>query len=162
MQINARHHFDAAPARVYAMVTDPDFLNSACVQMGTRSHQVDVAARGSGAHTRTVTGVDAPSLVRRFVGDVLTVSQAMTWGAPQADGGRTADLEITVAGMPVRLIGRAVLSGDESGTDVVYDGELTVPIPFVGPTIEKQAAPEILQVLQSQELIGREWLRARS
>lgn len=161
MQLTARHHFDAPPARVYAMLTSEEFLTDSCARMGTRAHRVEVVAGAEeAALTRTTATIEAPGTVRRFIGESLTVAQEMDWGPAGPDGRRDAAFTIRVPGMPVNLEGTAELAPEPDGTAVTYTGDLTVGIPVVAGLIEQQAAPEILAVLAAQERHGAGWLAA--
>lgn len=162
MKLTARHHFNVEPARVHAMVTDREFLSTVCERMGTRAHDVEASVGPGGtATTRTTATIDAPSVVRRFVGETLTVVQELAWGVAAPDGRREGRLSLTVPGMPVTMAGAAVAAPDAAGTSVAYDCDLRIGVPLLGAMIESQAAPEILAVLDAQQRIGDEWLAAR-
>lgn len=96
------------------------------------------------AHTeRTVATRGMPPTVVSMVGDTLTITEQQTWHQPEADGRRRADLKITIAGLPMRLLGTISLSPADAGSAIVVDAELICSIPLVGKMIEQAAAPTI-------------------
>lgn len=154
MQLENRQEFPAPPADVYAMLTDEEFLRHAAEQMGSPDARVIASA----TRTAVEASVDAPAEVRPFVGDRLRITQEMTWDAAAPDGSRTGTFSITVPGAPVTMAGTARLAPTASGSVLDYTGDLTVKIPLLGPRIEKEAAPAILEALDAQARVGRSWL----
>lgn len=88
--------------------------------------------------TREMTGP-----VASMVGSTLTITETQRWGQPAADGSRSADLEITVSGVPVRLTGTVALAPADTGSSITVDADLTCSMPFVGKKVETASAPAI-------------------
>lgn len=154
MQLTSRQEFPADPAAVHAMVTDPAFLRHAAQQLGATRAEVDAAPR----RTRVEADVETPGEVRAFLGPTITVAQEMVWTDAAPDGSRDATVVIDVMKAPATLRGTARLEPTASGSAITYAGEFTVNVPFVGGTVEKQTAPLILDTIEVQGRVGREWL----
>lgn len=154
MQLTSTQTFPADPTAVHAMVTDEAFLNHAASELGATSARVEATPQ----RTRVEAVVEAPGELRSFLGASLTVVQETAWSDAAPDGSRDGQVRITVPGTPASLEGAARLRPTASGSEITYDGTFTVKVPFLGPTIEKQAAPLIVETLEIQERVGRSWL----
>ena len=63
--------------------------------------------------------------------------------------------------MPVEVDAHARLAPTASGCAVEYSGTLAVKVPILGPALEKQSAPFILDTLAIQERSGNAWLASQ-
>ena len=154
MQLISRQDFPAPPASVFAMFTDEAFLRHAAVRLGSP----DARVAASGTRTAVEATVESPAEVRAFVGATLRILLEVDWGGAGADGSRTGTFTMSVPGTPVHVAGTTSLGPAASGSELVYDGELTVQVPLIGGRVEQAAAPAILQALDDQARVGREWL----
>jgi len=160
MQLTARHEFAAPCDRVYAMCIDPAFLTRACTDLGATSHTTDVSRGPDASTTRVSVQVETPGQLAALTGSSITVGQEMAWGGPAPDGSRDARLFIKVAGLPVTLDATARLAPTASGCAIDYAGTLSVKVPLLGPALEKQAAPFVLETLDIQQHSGNAWLQS--
>jgi len=151
MRIENQLHFDAAPAAVRAMLMDPGFWTQLAVG---RVDHCDATPAADGVTVDI--GVRAPSQVQRLTGDVLSASLSAAWAA--AGHGWGGPVTIDVKGLPAVFKGTSSLNPDGTGTTVVYQGDLTIRIPLVGPSLEKKTAPFLLSVLEAQQDVGTNWL----
>lgn len=87
------------------------------------------------------TGMPGP--VVSMVGDTLTITEQQTWRPAQGDGARHADLELTVAGVPLGLVGTITLSPTGAASSLSINADLTCSIPLFGKKIEEAAKPAI-------------------
>ncbi len=158
MHLTARHEFAASPDRVYAMSVDPAFLTQACHDLGARSQTVDVTGTPDAATSRVSMEAETVPALARLAGETVTVGQEMSWGPASPDGTRTARMLIKVAGLPVVLDATARLAPTASGSAIDYEGDFSVKVPLIGPVIEKQAAPFVLETLDVQQRTGTAWL----
>lgn len=154
MDISTRLEFAAPPHDVYAMLTDRTYLEEVCVA----SHSVAYEASVDGHVTRTKRTLQAPESAARFTGPTLDVHDETTWGAAQADGSRTAQVRLTVAGQPVTMNAQLALAPAEAGSVVTLAGELKAAVPFIGKKIEQGAAPAVLAGFETQQQVGERWL----
>lgn len=158
MQIEARNDFAADPITTHAMLTDPAFLSAVCISSGDLSHRVDAVADHSAVERR----LPAPSSVRKFLGETLTLVQDIHWHAPSANGARTGTLDLTVKGMPAKADVAIDLRPGGRGTVVDFTGDFAIRVPFVGSKLEAQAAPALLEGFAVQQRVGDEWLARAS
>ena len=161
MQLTARQEFSAPCDHVYAMSVDPAFLEQVCRDLDAPSHTVAVSGPPDAAVTRVSAEIETPGPMRPVAGPSVTVGQEMAWGPASADGSRTARLILKVAGMPVEVDAHARLAPTASGCAVEYSGTLAVKVPILGPALEKQSAPFILDTLAIQERSGNAWLASQ-
>lgn len=158
MHLTERHTFNAAPLAVYAMSTDPVFLERACRELGALEQSVSVSGDPDAATATVEMVAETVPALAALAGGTLRFRQEMVWGPAAADGSRDARVSISVAGLPVTLAGTAHLAPAASGSTVDYDGDFTIAVPFLGPTLEKQALPFVTEVLASQQNTGNAWL----
>lgn len=91
-----------------------------------------------------------PGPVTSMVGDTLQITEQQTWRPPAADGSRTADLEITVGGVPVTLRGHIVLAAAAVGSTMTVDGDLRCSIPLLGRKVEEAAMTPVQQSMDTE------------
>jgi len=157
MHFRIQHRYDAAPARVFAMLIDPEFLDSMFTGPQDLPHKISV----TGAHTVLRVDSPAPRQVKRYVGDTLHVTMDLNWSdQTEADGSRSGPFRVTVLRTPTGVNGTATIAPDGDGTTVTYDGEFTVRVPVLGTKMEKMASPQVTRVLDVQQEAGRAWLAA--
>ena len=158
MQLTAQQDFAADPSQVAAMLTDATFLEKVCLASEAEKHSVAV----NGAHTTVSRTLPAPSSITKFTGSTITIVEDLVWSDPASDGSRTAKFTLTVPGLPVEMLGTALLSAGGKGTRVGYSGDLSVNIPFIGKKLEQSAAPAVLDGIGLQQRVGNDWLADKS
>ncbi len=86
---------------------------------------------------------DVPDFMKKMIGETVDVVQTEDWGAPDADGQRTADVVVQIKGQPAVMNGTAAIVA--SGGEVVMqiEGDLKVSIPFFGKKVEPEIAKGI-------------------
>jgi len=152
MHIDIHHHYDAAPDRVHAMLTDPAFWQFA-LDGQVDSCQVDAVADG----VTIQLGMAAPSQVSRFTGDTIQATLKATWASQGSDTWQ-GPITIDPGKLPGDFTGSSTIAPAGDGTDVTYDGNFTIKIPLLGKTIEEKALPYMTGVLDAQQVKGAEWL----
>jgi hypothetical protein len=106
MDISSHLDFAAAPAAVYAMMTDQAYLEEVCGASETISYHVSV----EGSITKTSRTLPAPDSAARFTGPQLTVNEEVVWDDPASNGSRSGAVTMTVLGQPVKFRGRLEVS----------------------------------------------------
>ena len=101
---------------------------------------------------------DVPDMMKKFVGETIGVKQTEDWGAPAADGSRTADLLLEIKGQPAKLTGTITLQPNGDGCHELVEGDLAVSIPFFGKKIEPEIAKGIKAAIRAEEKTGQSWL----
>lgn len=154
MDIATRMEFPGTPEQVFAMMVDPDFLDSVCRASGALSYDVSV----EGLATRTSRTLPSPESAAKFTGPQLTVVEDVGWVPAGSDGNRTGVVKMTVLGQPVAFNGEMRLSSGGAGTVAELSGELKVAVPLLGKKLEQAAAPAVLAGFRTQQKVGNDWL----
>ncbi|MBN9103401.1 MAG: DUF2505 domain-containing protein [Propionibacteriaceae bacterium] len=154
MRIHATNDFAADVPTAFAMLTDPVFLRATCLVTDPLEHSVAV----EGPVTRTRRVMPTPSVVSRLAGPTMAVVDQITWHPDGGTGTRAGDALITVEGLPAKLVGTVRLQPGGRGAVLDYDGELTVDVPLLGPSLAKQAAPLLIEALELQQRVGDQFL----
>ena len=135
---------------VYTLITDAAFREDAVAAVGGQDIEVTIEPNGDG-HTVVVIQTQpakVPDFIKKFVGESVMVKQTETWGGPDGDGNRSADVRFTVVGQPADMLATVKLFG-EGDVSFVIDGELKVNVPFLGRKIEPEIAKIISASLRS-------------
>lgn len=156
MRVNETLHLPLSPDAVARMYVDPQYppLRASAL----RAHDVSASVTGSADDAFSVsstlrlptTGI--PDLVRKVVGETVTVREVQDWSAPAADGSRTGTIRLDVDGTPASMTGDLRLAADgKNATTVTIDGELTAKVPLLGKKIEQAAVPYVTKVLAKEQ-----------
>lgn len=156
----------AAPAAVFAMLTDSTFQERKCAATGSLAYEVDVLTHADGSASitthRTMPGDEVPEFVRRFVGGTVRVVERCDWQVEDGDGSRRGNIVVEITGVPVLLTAALSLRPFGDGTVYEVDGELKASVPLIGGRIEKSAEPAIRSAIRVEERTGRAWLSGES
>jgi len=164
MKITRSTTLPAGVEDVFAViVTQEHQAAKAAAQSAESSARVEERPDGTVVvHTvRAVPTTGMPGPVVGMVGSTLRVREKQTWGQQRTDGGRRADLEITVDGAPVRMTGILTLSPTGEGSTLAVDADLTCSLPLVGKKIETAAQPTIEELFDLEARQLSERLRRR-
>ena len=155
MQISATISYPSGttPARVYELATDADFRGEVCEATHALDYDVSVDAHDDTAKvvvSRTMPA-DVPDFMKKMIGETVDVVQTEDWGAPDADGQRTADVVVQIKGQPAVMNGTAAIVA--SGGEVVMqiEGDLKVSIPFFGKKVEPEIAKGIYAAVDKEQ-----------
>ncbi len=162
MKIERVMRHDITTEQVYAMSISREFQERKCADAGALSWDITVTVDADTAVVRTkrkLPTVGFPALIRKIVPAGVTSTETITWGRPDADGGRTARLHVDFHGAPARMGGTIALRRRPDGfAEVVLDADFTALVPLVGKQVEKLAAPIILGVIDAEEQTGKAWV----
>ncbi|MBD7996051.1 DUF2505 domain-containing protein [Arthrobacter sp. Sa2CUA1] len=142
--------------------TDEDFVRSISEHVG--GSLVSLVVDGDIAGPFTLTAVRTlptdrlPDMAKKLVGASLTVTQKESWEAPAADGSRTASIDLSIGGVPLKVnaVQRLVVVPEGTRTDV--EGSVSSSIPFLGDKIAKSAEPMIGKALTIQATQAGKWI----
>jgi hypothetical protein len=156
MRIRHELRYDAPPAEVYAMLTDPAFRARVGETMDVASQDISVNQTASGVDVRIdmeqrTKGL--PGFARKIVGDRTRVIQSESWQAEQG-----ADLEVAIPGKPGHIRGRTTLYADGAGTVEAFEGEAKISIPFVGGRLEGLIEKLFIAGMDNEQRVGAQWL----
>ena len=98
-----------------------------------------------------------PSMVSKVVNGDIVIKRSETM-APFKDGKATGTFSAHVDGVPARVEGTQVLTGDENSATLEIDGEVEVKIPFLGGKIESAIVDEVVRLIQAEQDFTREWI----
>lgn len=154
--------YDAAPAAVHAMLTDPKYARERGERTGSTSVTAEVTHDANGSTRVEIVRIlpaDVPSYAKSFVGDTLTITEIQTWHVPAADDTTSATITATFSA-PLTFAGRMTIAVAAGQTTVSTMGEIKANVPFVGGKVEQMAKDTMLKYLKKEQQIGQEWLAA--
>lgn len=156
MKFSHRMTYDAAPADVLKMLSDPAFREKVCEAMHAvrRDVSIDGAPEGMAVvvdQTQPAKGI--PSFAKKFVGDEIHIVQKESWA-----GATSASLAVQIPGKPGDFKGAIDLAGDTDGTVETVAGDIKVKIPMIGGKLEGLIADLLRSALKSEQRVGRAWL----
>jgi len=154
-----RQSFDGDPLTVFAMLRDPEYVQAKCDATGSLETTAEVSDATDGTVTIVSTRVlpaQVPDVARKFVGDTISATETQVWSAAAPDGSRTATVEVEFSG-PLGFTGTLSLRPAGQGTEVVTEGKFKASVPFVGGTIESEAAKQTERYLGAEQRVAKEW-----
>lgn len=149
--------YDAAPAEVFAMLSDPAFREKVARAQDVVSVEVTVTPQGEGCvveidQVQNTAGL--PSIAKKIAGETTRALVRENWTSPTQ-----GTVEITAPGKPTKAAGSVTVSADGAGSRHVTDLEVTVKVPLVGGKLENLMADNIRQGMEVEQTVGRAWLR---
>lgn len=155
MELNFTHHYDGPAERVVELMRTKEFIDDVATHAGAQSHSVHV----EDGVTHLDMTLAAPPSIAKVVGGSIRLTQVMSWGEPDANGTRRGNIDVDVAGAPVKVNAGGVLKAlSDSSSQADFTGELNVRIPLLGKKIEAQVAPMIQQAFAGIERRANAWL----
>lgn len=152
MKLTHSVRYDAPPADVYAMLTDPAFREKAATAQGVTAVEVSVTGGDVRIDMQQPT-TDLPGFARKVVGETSNVVQAEKW-----NGTDTADFSITMPPLPGGINGTRTLKADGDGTLDTFDGEAGVRIPLIGGKLESLISSKLKDGWDTEHGVGTAWL----
>lgn len=140
---------------VYALITNEEFRTEATAADAI-DYEVTVDA-GTVTIVRTMEN-DMPDFIKKLAGETVKVKQTERWGEADADGGRSADIKVSIIGQPAEMLGTATLTPGSEGAIFTVDGDVKVSIPFIGKKIEPEIAKAIVKAIKNDVAMGVERL----
>jgi hypothetical protein len=152
--------FPADAFRTFAVLTNRDYIEAKCAATGSLRTVIDVSGDASSAitiRTERMLPANVPAVAKSFVGETIDVTEIQEWSAPDHEGSRSAILTVKFSG-PLRFEGTADLRPTSQGCSIHTLGRLTAKVPFVGGTIEEEAARQTEKYLRIEESLAADWL----
>jgi hypothetical protein len=143
VKIRIEHHYDADVEAVYALISDPAYIERKYVAIGGRDLAVDRSEGDDGGCevvTKRTVAVDLPGFAKKVLTPSQTTIQTEVWGPASASGVRTCTYDVDVQGAPGRISGSHTLTPAGTGADHVIDIDIKVSVPLIGGRLEKLAA----------------------
>jgi hypothetical protein len=162
-QISTEMRFPVDPETAYAMVTDPGYAQERAER--TAGSDITISVSGTAPAPATVVSRrslpvpdELPSFAKSMVGNGISVEETHTWGEPDGQGGRTAELTVLFPSLPVKVTGTMTLRGTDSGCVVAIDATVAASMPMVGGVIEQGVKGQVLRATSEEEKLALEWL----
>lgn len=156
MHFHQELEYDASPAEVYAMLSDPAFREAVCEAGDSIRHEVTITPDGDGMSVsvdQVQPAAGIPSFARKIVGDEIEILQREEWSSAT-----DAALEVSIPHKPGHLKGTITLRESGTGTVETVDAEIKVHIPMLGGKLEKLIADLLGSALRSEHGVGKSWL----
>jgi hypothetical protein len=155
MRLRHELAYDAPPAEVRAMLTDPSFWDEVAAATGALTSTATIGAEGSTTRIvidqeQRVTGV--PSFARKFVGDSTRAITTQVWR------GDEASYEVEAPGKPTSIKGTATLAENATGSTLTYDLDVKASVPLVGGKLEKLVVELTTEGFDKEQAVGAAWL----
>lgn len=148
--------YDASPAQVFAMLSDPVFREAACASADVISAEVTIEQKGNGFSLvvdRVQRTDDLPAFARTFAGDSTRAIQREEW----ADS-TSGTLQIEAPGKPSEVKGTITLRPEGSATREIIELDLKIKVPLIGGKLEKLLAEQVTAGIEAEQRAGIAYL----
>jgi hypothetical protein len=143
VKVGIEHDYAADVETVYALISDPAYIERKYVAIGGRDVAVDRSERDDGGCevvTKRTVSVDLPGFAKKVLTPSQTTIQTEVWSGAAADGSRRCTYGVEVQGAPGSISGAHTLTPSSTGSHHVIDIEIKVSLPLIGGRLEKLAA----------------------
>jgi hypothetical protein len=155
MRLRHELAYDAPPADVIAMMSDPIFWE----RVGAANDVISWAPTVSKEPGATRVVIDeeqktagVPSFAKRIVGDSTRVVITQVWR------GQEADYTIETPGKPTHVHGTAAVSENGTGSVLTYDLDVKASVPLIGGKLEKLVVDLTKEGFDTEQSVGAAWL----
>jgi uncharacterized protein YndB with AHSA1/START domain len=148
--------YDAPPADVYAMLTDPAWREKAAEAQGVVSCDVTITPQDQGSRVvvdQVQNTAGLPAIAKKITGETTRAVVTEVWTSPTA-----GTVEILAPGKPTKAVGTVSLQADGATTKHVTELEVTVKVPLVGGKLEQVMADNIRKGMEIEQAVGAAWL----
>ncbi len=141
-------------AQAWADLLNPAFQAGKLLHAGAKDPKVTITPTDDGGaymeleRQNPVTGV--PSAVKKITGEWQHVVERLTWSPAQADGTRTAHIDVDFVGIPLAMKGGLTLAPQGEVTALTLACEFKSSIPLVGGKLESTAVDETKASMDSE------------
>jgi hypothetical protein len=155
MRLRHELAYDAPPADVLAMLSDPLYWDKVGAATGALSSTATVGTEGT--TTRVVIDqeqqvVGVPSFAKKFVGDSTRAITTQVWDGTQAS------FQVETPGKPTSISGTAKVAENATGSTLTYDLEVKASVPLVGGKLEKLVVELTTEGFEKEQTVGAAWL----
>ncbi|MGI8797997.1 MAG: DUF2505 domain-containing protein [Pseudonocardia sp.] len=151
---------------LYAAMVNRDQLEARLAELGGKGAELLEHTVGDGsARYRLRHGLAAdqlPPVARVFMPDDLVIERTETW-RHDGESRYTGDVQVSIPGTPGKVSGSQTLgSSEDGGSELAIDGQVEIPVPFIGGKIEDIVATQVGQLLGAENEFTQRWLAANS
>ncbi|MEM6639580.1 MAG: DUF2505 domain-containing protein [Pseudomonadota bacterium] len=157
MKVTATHRYDCSIEELYALFTDKSYYIEKFNACGARDVKILEAAQtdeGFVVESQREVPADVPGVLKSFLGEWNTISQAEVWDGDAGDEYYN-DFEITAEGVPVDMTGTMNLTPDGDGCVNEIEIEIGCLIPLVGKKLAKFVASDTEKTLAAEYAFTR-------
>ncbi len=148
--------YDAPPADVFAMLSDPAFREKVAAAQDVVSSDITLTPNGEGfdlVSKQVQNTAGLPAIAKKIAGDTTQAVITEHWA--DARGG---SLEITAPGKPTSAKGTITLLEAATGTSEVVELDVKVKVPLIGGKLESVMADQIKAGIETEQTVGTAWL----
>lgn len=149
-KVRVENRYEHSLSKVIDVFTEPDFYVAKFEGIGDRNVEVVQHGDDDGFWIEIERQVpaDAPSILKKFLGEWNQMGQMENW-YEDGDGYRN-DLELFTHGVPLKITGTMLMSGDEESCVNRIEMRLASNVPLLGGHLEKFAAVRTQQGLDDE------------
>jgi hypothetical protein len=137
--------YAASVEKVFALLTDPRWLQERSAALGELSAKVKAKKGGGGVvltmHRRVKR--DLPGLVAKVLSSEADLVFEETWSAAAEDGSRTGTLTMDAVGQPVKMTAKFELVPSGKGSVYRIKHACKSSVPIIGGVVEKFALGQV-------------------
>jgi uncharacterized protein YndB with AHSA1/START domain len=136
--------YSAPVDKVFALLTDPKWLEARCLALGELSASVKAKKAGKGVALTMKRRVkrELPGLVAKVIPPEADLVFEETWG-PDEDGTRGGTLSMTAAGQPISMTAEFELAPAGKGSVYRITHVCKCSVPLVGGAVAKFAQGQV-------------------
>jgi hypothetical protein len=150
-------------ARVYAALTDEEFLRSRLKRLGGKRSELTSFSNAGDATSyslrQTVDAEHIPSVARTVIRGDLVIERAESWTSNDGEYGGT--VEASVPGTPGSVRAVTSLLDTPNGSELVLTGTVKVGVPLVGGKLEDMIVGQLTDLLRAEGQFTQGWLETR-
>jgi uncharacterized protein YndB with AHSA1/START domain len=137
--------YSAPIDKVFALLTDPKWLQERSAALGELSAKVKAKKSGGGVTLTMNRRVrrDLPGLIARVLSPESDLVFEETWSAPGKDGTRTGTLTMDAVGQPVKMTATFELTPAGKGCVYRIAHKCKASVPLIGGAVEKFALGQV-------------------
>jgi hypothetical protein len=156
------HHTSSpySAARVYAALTDEEFLRARLKRLGGKRSELTSFTPNDGATRyslrQTVDAEHIPSVARGIIRGDLVIERTESWTASNGEYDGTVDA--SVSGAPGSVHAVTSLLNTDSGSEFVFTGTVKVRLPLVGGKLEGLIVEQLTALLRAEGRFTQHWL----
>jgi hypothetical protein len=145
VKVRIEHDYASDVETVYALISDPGFVERKYVAIGGRDVAVDRSETDDGGCevvTKRTISVDLPGFARKVLTPSQTAIQVEHWAPATTSGERVCTYTVEAQGAPSRIEGVHKLTPSGTGCHHTIDIDAKISIPLIGGRLEKLAADQ--------------------
>jgi len=155
MKLKSTLRYAASPELVSLMLVDPAFQEA----IGQSIHATECSTVTAPDEITTTYLMPTNDALRLVSGPQQKLTGHLRWTEPLVAGRRRGLLTLTIEHFPATFRADMYLAeADADTTEVAYDAEVKVNIPFLGGKLERKVADATQSILDAGQAIGEAWL----